>query len=104
MKAKARLWILLAAAALALAGVTASAAAAAGYEGRPRPAEESPAELGYVLTDYEGVIGVYHGDALILLTDVRLDTLRRADRELLEEGIEVDTYEALMRLLQDFDA
>lgn len=104
MKAKARLWILLTAAALALAGVTAGAAAAASYEDRARPAEESPAELGYILTDYEGVIGVFRGGVLILQTDVRLDTLRRADRELLMEGIEVDSYEALMRLLQDFDA
>ena len=102
MKAKTRLWILLTAATLALAGA-AGAVAAAAYAPEESAIEESPAEMGYVLTDCEGVIGVYRGGELILRTDVPLATLRRVDREMLRAGIEVETYEALMRLLQDFD-
>lgn len=103
MKAKARLWILVAAATLALAGMAAGAVAAAAYAAEEPPPEESPADLGYILTDCDGVIGVYRGDELILRTDVRLETLREVDRELLRAGIQAETYEAMMRLLQDFD-
>lgn len=103
MKARTRLWILLSAVLMALAGAGAGIAAASSHEERERPPARDPASLGYVLTDHEGSIGVFRDGVLIMRTDVRLDSLREVDRQLLEAGIEVDSYEALMRLLQDFD-
>ena len=103
MKAKARLFILIGAMLLAAAAGAAGIAAAA----CEKPAEREPRELeamGYILTDAGGNIGVYRAGELILRTDVPLQGLRRGDRELIEAGMEVGTWEELMRILQDVDA
>lgn len=99
---KKRAWILLAAALLASASLTAGIAAAAS-DARGGDAAFQEPDKSYILTDCNGHIGVFSGGKLILLTNVKLDDLRSSDRALLEAGIEVDSYEALMRLLQDFD-
>ena len=101
---KVRLWILIAAAALACAGGIACIAAAAAYEGPERQEERELISAGYILAAAEGNIGVYRGGELIMRTDVRLEGLRRGDRELIEAGIHAETYEDVMKLLQDFDA
>ena len=96
-----RFWIL--AALLALSILAAVTAAALCEVRGPAPAQD-PAPEGYVLTGADGMIGVFRNGELILRTDVRLDGLRVGDRALVEEGIRSDSYEEILRLLEDFGA
>lgn len=99
---KKRIWALSIALALAVTGCTAAAAAAASYDDR-RPAPVSEAEeQGYVLTEYEGGIGVWHGQELILTLPVELESLRKSDRELIRQGISSGDFQKILGLLEDF--
>jgi hypothetical protein len=59
----------------------------------------------YTLREYRGKIAVFSGafSAIPAIeTDIDVAGLREYDRELLERGIEVDAYEGVLRLLEDF--
>lgn len=97
-----KFWVLASLLALSvLAVVTAAALCEA-----PEPeAVEAPEESGgYVLTDAGGEIGVYRDGELILRTGVRLEGLRDVDRELVKAGIQSDSYEDILILLEDLGA
>ncbi len=67
----------------------------------PAPA----AETAYVLMEYDGQIAVYvSGDEKtpVLLTGILTSSLRKTDRELLQEGIPARGDEELAKLLEDF--
>ena len=69
-----------------------------------RRAEERREQAGYVLGASGGCVAVYAGDDRrhpLTVTDIRLSTLRRADREKLEEGLAVADRAALLELLED---
>lgn len=62
------------------------------------------AEEGYILAASDGRVAVYEaGDRRtpIAVTDISLDTLRAADRAMLDAGIPVPDSDALLRLLED---
>lgn len=98
-----KFWILASFLALSvLAAVTAAALCAA-----PEPEAASAPEAepgGYVLTDAGGEIGVYRNGELILRTGVPLESLRDVDRKLVEAGIQSDSYEDILILLEDLGA
>ncbi len=101
---KSRLWILLLALALAAATGVASIAALANFEAGTAAGvrEEMLEKGGYTLAAYNGVIGVFEGDTLLMTADVPLEGLRAVDREQIARGIAVDTWEEAVKLLEDF--
>lgn len=111
-----KLWIKLAGTAL-LAGTAAACAWAAvgSIGGQAAPGESvqaefsyvpscSLAEAEYVLREYEGCVAVFSsvGDSSpVSLTDIEVDTLREADRQILSTGLAVADREELLTLLED---
>ncbi len=103
---KRRLWILAAAVTLAAAGGVTSAAVAAGAESAARraPDEAALASGGYVLADHNGQVALYEGEELLWEAEIPVSGLRKADRELIAQGIPAQTYEQALRLLEDLGA
>lgn len=101
---KKRLVIICAALALAVTGCTAAVAMAANYTETPAPAGGTPEPEGYLLTRYGDGIGVYRGEELILSVPVNVEGLRDVDRELIANGIETQSYDDVLKLLEDFGA
>lgn len=66
---------------------------------------ESEAPLVYVLKEHEGRIGVFTGgEEPDMMLDVLVKYLPDYDRELLREGISVDSYERLVSLIEDYSS
>ena len=67
---------------------------------------ESPYEItednGWTIGENEGRVAVFRGGELYMRTDTELASLPKADRTRLENGIEVDSYSELKRLLEDY--
>ncbi len=101
-----RMWILFLAISTALAAgaVSLAAVTAAENEQEMPPARAAMEPMGYTLAEYNGYIGLFEGERLILMAEVPVAGLRRTDRELITRGINADTYEQAMRLLEDFGA
>ena len=81
--------------------VTMAAFTAADFRKRAEGAAPSGS---YVLADYGGSVAIFDGgntEAPVQVTDIELDTLRAADRKLIETGVPVSTKEELMALLED---
>lgn len=107
---KARLGISLCAAAVALSsillcGMTPTEQISAETEAVP-PAAEAALETGtaYSLRNYKGWIGIYHGEELLCCSEILVDTLPDSDRTLLETGIEAQSWDNLLLLLEDFSS
>ena len=67
----------------------------------------SPASEGYILRAYEGNVAVFYGEfqtVPAIETNISVEDLRGTDRELLESGIRVSTYEDVVRLLEDLNS
>lgn len=59
----------------------------------------------YVVRAYNGEICVFYADrpdVPAVYTGIALSSLRDSDRELVEKGIKLDTYEELVGILEDF--
>jgi hypothetical protein len=68
-------------------------------------AYETKADGGYVLKSYNGHIAVFYGDikdSPAIETTIDVTTLRSVDREKLEKGINVEKYDEVLKLLEDF--
>lgn len=77
------------------------------YPAAPSPAGDpssSQAAAGYLLGEYGGRVSVLSPDTREpeMIFDIFVRTLPEADQELLREGIRVETYEALTRLIEDY--
>lgn len=76
----------------------------------PSPAEEQPPSpssqeaKGYVLGAFDGRVSVLSPDTgePEMIFDIFLRTLPDADQQLLREGIRVETYSELTRLIEDY--
>lgn len=69
------------------------------------PAEPAaPKDAGYLLGEYNGRVSVLSPDTREpeMIFDIFIRTLPDADQELLRQGIRVDTYEELTRLIEDY--
>lgn len=69
------------------------------------PVSYDGAAARFVLRDYRGYVSVFAPSSPtepVQITDVRTDSLRRADRALLEGGLTVGSREQLLLLLEDF--
>lgn len=68
--------------------------------------EEDEPDAGerYLLKAYGGYIAVYTSDSSepYIITDIALSHLRESDRRMVELGMEVETREELLSLLEDF--
>jgi len=64
-------------------------------------AEKKPV---YTLRVYDRGVAVFYGDEAVpvMETDIMLSSLRKADRERLENGITVEKYADVLGLLEDF--
>lgn len=66
------------------------------------PADTPRAEQGFVLGEYEGRLAIFgQSKEPISVTEIELDGLRAADREMVRKGIPVTTREELVSLLED---
>jgi len=101
MKIRRVLLISTGAAAIAFAGLAATVSALGTQNTAPEP---SPAPAHYTVRAENGRITVYPGDKTQpeLYADIDLSRLREYDRALLEQGIEIDGYEGVIGLLEDF--
>ena len=72
-------------------------------ESRAEPPEEEVA-AGYLLGEYNGRVSVLSPDTREpeMIFDIFVRTLPDADQQLLRQGIRVDTYEELTRLIEDY--
>ena len=73
--------------------------------GTPESVQMAKAESGYTLRAFNGHIAVFYGDIMnspAIETTIDVDTLRAVDREKLEAGIVVDSYDEVLKLLEDF--
>ena len=108
-----KLCVLAAAAAAALfatgfalnAGIGREADVAAGaQQSETAPAVVTAAQRGvYIVRSYNGKVALFMNNTTPAVeTDIDVNMLRAHDRQLLEHGIEVSTYEEALRLLEDF--
>ena len=58
----------------------------------------------YSLRSYNGWIGVYQGETLLYCSEVLVDTLPISDRRILDAGIETESWEKVLLLLEDFSS
>lgn len=68
-----------------------------------RLTEQAP-EAAYLLRCRDGAVAVYEGEnrrTPVLIADIDVTLLRRADRAMLEKGIPAADREAVLRLLED---
>ena len=73
--------------------------------GVPVEVQETLADNNYILRAYNGHIAVYYGDiknSPDIETTIAVDKLRSIDREKLQEGIVADSYDEVLKLLEDF--
>lgn len=72
----------------------------------PEPSSQAVAEEdpGYLLGEYGGRVSVLSPATREpeMIFDIYVRTLPEADQALLQEGIRVETYEALTRLIEDY--
>jgi len=63
-------------------------------------------EEGFVVKTYYGNIGVFSlGEkAPLYITDIETSSLRDVDKQELQRGISIKTYEEVLRLLEDFNS
>lgn len=63
-------------------------------------------EAGYVLRDWQGYIAVFEasGEVPKQITDIPTDTLNSVDREKLRRGVNAESREALLKLMEDFSS
>lgn len=73
-------------------------------EGPASAQEESSPSSGYLLGAYNGRVSVLSPDTQEpeMIFDIFLRTLPELDQQLLQEGIRVETYEELTRLIEDY--
>ncbi len=61
----------------------------------------------YILRLSGNSVAIYlqgHEDNPLLVTEISAGSLRESDRELLENGITVSSYDEILRLLEDFNS
>lgn len=96
--------------ALVLAALVSASAAAIDGAGRAQEPERrtvtAALSAAYTLRDWHGRIAVFTRDAAAPeeITNIATDTLNYVDREKLREGIEVQSCEELLRLLEDLSS
>jgi len=64
-------------------------------------------EEAYTVGIFNGRVGVFYGefkDVPAIETNIDENSLRQADRELLQEGITVENYDEVLCLLEDFNS
>lgn len=86
------------------AGAEAPAVPAAAFYAEDEAVENIPESLQFIVREYDGNVCVFHrgySGVPAIVTDISVDGLPGADRELLARGIEIDGREALLRLLED---
>lgn len=73
-------------------------------ESPPSSQEASSPSAGYLLGAYNGRVSVLSPDTREpeMIFDIFLRTLPEPDQQLLREGIRVETYEELTRLIEDY--
>jgi len=84
------------------AGETPAEAAVEGYAVNAYASGNKPL---YILRTFNGNIAVFYGEFQnepAIETGIRVDGLRSVDKALLDKGIEVEKYDDVLKLLEDF--
>ena len=58
----------------------------------------------YILKEHNNCISVFYGEENLKDTGIELSGLREHDREILSDGIMVNTYGEVLSLLEDFES
>ena len=69
------------------------------------PASSPAGENSYIVRSYDGCIGVFVASdeqEPVSVISVAFESLREVDRDMLDSGVTVTSYEAVLRLLEDF--
>ena len=70
----------------------------------PQTLAAADADDGFVLREHDGYIGIFSAGSEqtpMTVTDIEVQTLRAADRELLRAGLHAASYEEVLALLED---
>lgn len=62
---------------------------------------EEPTESGYTVAAHDGRVAIFRGDILLRVTDTPIESLPKADRVRLYDGITVDSEKELKRMIED---
>lgn len=70
----------------------------------PPPAPESAVAQGYYIKEYKGRVSVLRSGSEVpeMIFDISTKMLPELDRQQLSQGIYVETYEELVRLVEDY--
>ena len=63
-----------------------------------------PEKNKYILKEHNNCISVFYGEEKVKDTGIELYGLRAHDREILSDGIMVNTYGEVLSLLEDFES
>ena len=84
------------------AGATSEDETAGGYAFTAYAPEDTAI---YILRTFNGNIAIFYGEFQnepAIETEIKVEKLRAVDRALLDAGIEVEKYEDVLKLLEDF--
>lgn len=111
MKIKVRFALLMAAFAIAAFCAAAPVLASRPEEEKTQQVLEGTAEeyssserSKYILREHNNCISVFCGDERVKDTRIDVSQLRAHDREILSDGIAVDTYGEVLSLIEDFES
>ena len=63
---------------------------------------EDDYKTGYYLSVNKGYLAVFYNNDVIYTSNIKVENLRNVDREMLEDGIKAESYEEVLRMLEDF--
>ena len=92
--------ILFAAAALLFFGASIRETAAPAFTETEEEAYLPPSDAAFTLRESGGMVIIEHGDE-VFVTDIPVSAMREYDRRLLFDGIEAETMEEALLLLED---
>ena len=85
-------------------GSAAAVASNSGAQEEAAPSVEEPKTGLYLIARYGDKVGVYLDGELLYTEDIDVSGLRAADRQLLENGIGTDSYEDVLKLMEDLNS
>lgn len=82
------------------AGIPAYAVSADIYEDEAKSGNE------FTIKTYYGNVGIFYGDSEkpLYVTDIETGSMRQGDRDMFDKGIVLESYDEVLRMLEDFNS